>query len=77
MSKLVKYLIPVLVAVILLAVLAAGRTTDVSANPGAIITITAPDAISLGTLPYEGTAQQVVVNAADGNVTVTDLGAET
>ena len=77
MSKLAKYLIPVLVAVILLAVLAAGRTTDVSANPGAIITITAPGAISLGTLPYEGTAQQVVVNAADGNVTVTDLGAET
>ena len=77
MSKLAKYLIPVLVAVILLAVLAAGRTTDVSANPGTIITINAPDAVALGTLPYEVTAQQVVASGADGSVTVTDLGAET
>ena len=77
MSKLAKYLIPVLVAVILLALLAAQRPTDVSASPGVIITITAPGAVVLGTLPYEVTAQQVVVNAADGSVSVTDLGAET
>ncbi len=77
MSKLVKYLIPVLVAVNLLAILAAGRATDVSANPGAIVTINAPGAVALGTLPYSGTAQQVVASGTDGSVTVTDLGAET
>ncbi len=78
MTKLAKYLIPVLVAVILLVVLAAQRPTDVSANPGAIVTITAPGAVDLGALPYDaGTAKQVVAHGTDGSVTVTGLTTET
>jgi len=65
MTKLAKYLIPVLVAVMLLVVLVAQRATDVSANPGAVVTINA------------GTDKQVVAHGTDGSVTVTDLGAET
>jgi len=77
MTKLGKYLIPVLVAVILMAVLAVQRATDVSASPGAVVTINAPGAVALGTLPYSGTAKQVVASGADGSVTVTGLTTET
>ncbi len=56
------------------AVLAA-ETTEVSGSiPAVVITVAAPSAISLSELPYEGTAQQVVVTAGTpGSVTTVDL----
>ena len=48
------------------------RASDVSASPTTIV-ITAPGAIALGTLPYAGTAKQVVAHGTDGSVEVIDL----